>query len=349
MTVSSPKTFSELRQVNASFGRCQGRSALGVSRAPVQGSRTCGVFTCGSSTPRKEISHAATLSRACIAVPRRRLRPRRVFGTSSAPARADASMCPWLDASKTPDQRARMLLAQMTVDDKIQMVHGRRADLHVLRRRRAHPRQRALCIPELVLNDAGQGVGDGQTGTTAFPAPIAQAASWDRRSSAQFGDALGWEAVAQGHQRQARPGREHRPRPAQRPQLRVLRRGPVPRRPDRRRGDQGHPEPARHRDGQALRAEQPGDQPHDGLLRRRRADDARDLPAGVRGGGQAGPRRLGHVLLQPHQRRSTPARTRRCSTTSSRSEFGFDGFVMSDWGAHALDRRRRATPASTWR
>ena len=119
-----------------------------------------------------------------------------VLGTS-APARASAA-CPWLDTSKTPDQRAQMLLAAMTIDDKIQMVHGD-GQIFTYYGAAGHiPANSRLCIPDLVLNDAGQGVGDGQTNTTAFPAPIAQAASWDPSLQRQLGDALGWESAQKG-------------------------------------------------------------------------------------------------------------------------------------------------------
>jgi beta-glucosidase len=58
------------------------------------------------------------------------------------------------------------------------------------------------------MNDAGQGVGDGQSGTTAFPAPIAQSASWDRQLEHSFGAALGREASEKGIDVQLAPGIE---------------------------------------------------------------------------------------------------------------------------------------------
>ena len=45
------------------------------------------------------------------------------LGTPTS-ARAGSVSCPWLDRSKSPDERAKMVVAAMTLDDKIQMVHG---------------------------------------------------------------------------------------------------------------------------------------------------------------------------------------------------------------------------------
>jgi beta-glucosidase len=121
-------------------------------------------------------------------------------------ASADTVQCPWLDASQTPDQRTNELVAAMTLDDKIAMVHGTEPTMgyygtagHVA----ANPR---LCIPDLLLNDAGAGVADLQVSTTAFPAGIAQAASWDTGLQQQFGAALGWEAWHKGIDVQLAPG-----------------------------------------------------------------------------------------------------------------------------------------------
>ena len=60
------------------------------------------------------------------------------------------------------------------------------------------PSNPKLCIPELVLQDAGAGVGDGQMNTTAFPAPIDQAATWDPSLQKEFGQELGSEALRKG-------------------------------------------------------------------------------------------------------------------------------------------------------
>src|SRR5581483_10890579 len=116
---------------------------------------------------------------------------------ASSPARA-SSACPWLNPSSSTDARARAVLASVTLDDEIALVH--QADYvwqyygvagHI-------PGNARLCIPDLVLNDAGQGVGDQEQGTTAFPAPIAQAASWDPGLQQRFGAALGREAWQKG-------------------------------------------------------------------------------------------------------------------------------------------------------
>jgi beta-glucosidase len=56
----------------------------------------------------------------------------------------------------------------------------------------------ALCIPALVLNDATAGVGDQQQLTTAFPDSIGLAAAWDPTLAQQYGSVLGREAFAKG-------------------------------------------------------------------------------------------------------------------------------------------------------
>lgn len=121
---------------------------------------------------------------------------------------ARAASCPWMDAALSPDARAQMLLDAMTLPDKIAMVH--QADPEDTRYGAAGwiPGNPALCIPDLVLNDAGEGVGDQQVGTTAFPAPIAQSASWDTALQYQFGVALGEEAAGKGINVQLAPGIE---------------------------------------------------------------------------------------------------------------------------------------------
>ena len=96
----------------------------------------------------------------------------------------------------------------MTLGDKIAMVHQSEPDSFHYGAAGWIPAIPRLCVPDLVLNDAGAGVGDQQTGTTAFPAPIAQSASWDPALQYAFGAALGQEALGKGINMQLAPGIE---------------------------------------------------------------------------------------------------------------------------------------------
>jgi beta-glucosidase len=111
-------------------------------------------------------------------------------GSAATPARAAA--CPWVGSNASPDARAHQVVAAMTLDEKLTMV--RQPDpiwAHYGVAGYIPPNPR-LCIPDLYLNDAGAGVGDQEENVVAFPAPIAQASSWDRSLQRQFGRALGW-------------------------------------------------------------------------------------------------------------------------------------------------------------
>jgi beta-glucosidase len=84
------------------------------------------------------------------------------------------------------------LIARMTLEEKIQMLHGanRRGFIGYVP---AIPR---LGIPELALTDGPAGVRHGPG--TAFPAPVALAATWDRSLAREYGAALGAETKARG-------------------------------------------------------------------------------------------------------------------------------------------------------
>jgi beta-glucosidase len=124
-----------------------------------------------------------------------------VAAVSHAPgasAQAPAACAAWMDAKKSPNDRAQALVAKMSIDDKIQMVSQNQpiwAHYGAAGYIAGNP---ALCIPDLVLNDAGQGVGDHNFNTTAFPSSIAQASSWDRTLQRTFGKTLGHEAFQKG-------------------------------------------------------------------------------------------------------------------------------------------------------
>jgi beta-glucosidase len=111
-----------------------------------------------------------------------------------------------MNTNLSPAKRAHLLVSAMTTDQKISMLHN--SDeiwtyYGVAGHINAIPE---LCIPDVVLNDAGQGVGDQMQGTTAFPAPIAQTSSWDRNLQRQFGEHLGHQAWLKGVNVQLAPG-----------------------------------------------------------------------------------------------------------------------------------------------
>jgi beta-glucosidase len=119
-------------------------------------------------------------------------------GVPGASAQATSPCAAWMDVKKSPDQRAHALVAKMSIDDKIQMVSQNVpiwAHYGAAGYIAGNP---ALCIPDLVLNDAGQGVGDQEVNTTAFPSSIAQASSWDRTLQRKLGKTIGHEAWQKG-------------------------------------------------------------------------------------------------------------------------------------------------------
>lgn len=142
---------------------------------------------------------------------------RRILGVAAALAMATAASvvtlpaavaetpaddaCTWKDASKTPEIRTQELLAAMTLDDKIQMVTG----IGVLNPKSPNkgasgviPGNPKLCIPDLVLNDSSGGIGFQQKGTTAFPQGITQGSTWNADLIKTYGEVLADEAVVKG-------------------------------------------------------------------------------------------------------------------------------------------------------
>ena len=126
---------------------------------------------------------------------------------AAAPASA-APSCPWTNPKLSANHRAHELVSAMTIDQKIAMLSQAQPVWAHYGAAGFVPGQSSLCIPDLVLNDAGQGVGDLETDTTAFPAAIAQSSSWDPSLQWRFGAALGWQAWHKGINVQLAPGIE---------------------------------------------------------------------------------------------------------------------------------------------
>src|ERR1700723_4608910 len=118
---------------------------------------------------------------------------------------------PWMNTTLPPEDRAELVLKQLTLDEKLALVHGNGM---------AHESQwtmplthladggagyvegiERLGIPPLVISDAGYGVrSSGANGrySTAMPSNLGAASSWDPESACAFGDVIGGELRAQG-------------------------------------------------------------------------------------------------------------------------------------------------------
>ena len=93
------------------------------------------------------------------------------------------------------DARARQIVSQMTLQEKIAELHGVGDRVH----RRYVPPITRLGIPALVVANGPCGVGPGdepqQLPATALPAPISLAASWDPSLAKSYGGVIGKEAL----------------------------------------------------------------------------------------------------------------------------------------------------------
>src|SRR4051812_13388601 len=97
-----------------------------------------------------------------------------------------------------PAARARALVGQMTLDEKISQVHGTgfiTGDGYT----GFTPGIPRLRIPPFYLADGPNGVGNGATGVTAFPAAMSNASTWDTARLGQYGKVLGREHRGKGN------------------------------------------------------------------------------------------------------------------------------------------------------
>ena len=95
----------------------------------------------------------------------------------------------------TPDARALALIARMSLDEKIHLVHG-----HVASRYEVPPLDH-LGIPGLRMTDGPSGVnagGDGAAQSTAFPSSMAVAATFDPELAREQGGAIARELLTHG-------------------------------------------------------------------------------------------------------------------------------------------------------
>jgi len=118
---------------------------------------------------------------------------------------------PWSNSSLSPDERAAMVVKEMTLDEKISMLHGTGMQgLSPMSPLAVHSNGGAgyvvgiprLGIPPIQMSDAAYGVrNSGENGrySTALPADVAAAASWDLDAAYEYGALIGRELRAQGY------------------------------------------------------------------------------------------------------------------------------------------------------
>jgi beta-glucosidase len=116
-------------------------------------------------------------------------------GQTGAVSAAANPSCPWLNQSLPVDQRVQMLMAQMTLADKINEVTGAGFSEPYVFYISAIP---SLCIPAIGEEDGPVGVGDGLTGVTQMPAAVSLAASFDTSLATQYGQVVGSEEHGKG-------------------------------------------------------------------------------------------------------------------------------------------------------
>jgi beta-glucosidase len=130
-----------------------------------------------------------------------------LFALSSWSCFAQTPKQPWTNTHLSPDERADLVVKAMTLDEKIQLVHGSMAMLGrkipgALGGDGFVPGIPRLGIPDLNLIGAGVGVtnlGKRTNGqATALPASLAETATWDLKLAYEFGTVIGRETRDQG-------------------------------------------------------------------------------------------------------------------------------------------------------
>jgi beta-glucosidase len=115
-----------------------------------------------------------------------------------------------MNASLSPEERADLVLKEMTLDEKVALLHGVGMPTDEPVTPENAPSNRGvgyavgvprLGIPGIDMSDAAYGVrSSGVNGrySTALPANVAAAASWDPDAAFEFGALIGRELRAQG-------------------------------------------------------------------------------------------------------------------------------------------------------
>ncbi|WP_194909924.1 glycoside hydrolase family 3 C-terminal domain-containing protein [Catenulispora rubra] len=112
--------------------------------------------------------------------------------TTTTVAHAANTACPWIGSTAPVDTKVGQVLGQMTIDEKISMVHGAGGSAYT----GFIPGDTRLCIPTLKMQDGPVGVR--MNNTTQLPAAADLAASFDPSLAASYGAVIGAEDKTKG-------------------------------------------------------------------------------------------------------------------------------------------------------
>jgi len=134
------------------------------------------------------------------------------WANAQFPGMSQPKHYPWSDAKLSPDERADLVIKEMTLDEKIQMLHGlgwqamfmpieSGAGTRAISGGGFIPGVPRLGIPDLQMSDSVEGIsGAGIKGryATALPSAEAMAAAWDPALSYEVGTMIGNELRSLG-------------------------------------------------------------------------------------------------------------------------------------------------------
>jgi len=148
------------------------------------------------------LSRKARLLTAGVAVALLAVPATAAASQASAPGMSAASLtsaagasCPWVTSRAPISQRVAQLMSQMSLADEISIVEGHGTPNPYVFYTPAIP---ALCIPAVGEEDGPGGVADGLTGVTQLPAGVALAATWDPSLAERYGQVIGAEEYGKG-------------------------------------------------------------------------------------------------------------------------------------------------------
>ncbi len=115
---------------------------------------------------------------------------------------------PWSDANLSPDMRADMVLKELTLDEKISLLHGQGMPFSATQPTESNGGAgysnsiSRLGIPAIQMADSAYGVTRGAASgrySTALPNNLATASSWDPQAAFEYGALIGRELRDQGY------------------------------------------------------------------------------------------------------------------------------------------------------